>query len=152
MKDKFLASLPGVYILIFMVISPTLLTIFACILFNDFEGLYALIIPFIVTLILLLLRKYFFAEIELSEHGICKKYKNYIFSEISWNEIKSVESLPKSILVFKKIENEINDFNSMSFVLNSYSMKRIIKYKDYFKDKLKNLSHIYKGFEEQLLY
>ena len=121
---------------------PTL-SFFASIVLLFLNEWYPALVCFIVCIIfmlpLIIWRKWFFMQILINEDGLKTFYKDYIFSEIKWNEIKDAKvttityydayiSFSKLPNIFVNTKMAIKDKSIINVRLNSKPGNVLIKY------------------------
>lgn len=115
---------------------------------------------FIVTTIpFIIFRKFFFFKIRVNSTGISKIYRKQIITEIKWEsllEIRAFASMRGSILVFLDYDVEDVKMIPRKFKTNVYfeasnkNLEIISQYKNYFKDKIKDVSVL--GQDSKILF
>lgn len=152
----FLCFETGIYLLIFMILIPAILSIILAFCLNEFQFLYGLLLTFIGIIIIFLLRKTLFSKIILTEHNISRVYRNKIIKTIDWANLKIIKAIPKRHLIFldKDIpDDEIwKEYNhSIYFYVNQQKILQIKPFVKIVNCPIKNLDILGEDYKQQLL-
>ena len=156
MKNKFLLSISGIIILIFLIILPIISLTLASIFAKDAYILFALFVPLIFCITLFICRKTVFSQIEIDSIGIRRLYGKTIINSLTWDEVMVVKSTHNLMLNFLEKEKDTreiaNDYKTnIGFRINNTNENIILNYKAFFKDKITDLSSLPKYYQNLLL-
>lgn len=134
-NNSFLCFETGIYLLIFMVFMPTLLSIILTFCFKKFEYLYGLIFALLGLLLIFLLRKTLFSKIVLTEQNISRIYRKKIIKTIKWENLVIIKAIPKRHLIFLETDNPKKELwkeykDAIYFYVNK---QKILKLKPFIK-------------------
>ena len=154
-EDKFLVNRVGIYLLLSIFILAII--IIACFVITKSPEIFYGLLPIVPLCVLVIItRKYCFSTIILSNYGIEKNYNGKTLLKLEWDEVNVVKTFPYSMIYFLKqdmTQREVanNGKHLIYFQLNKANFKKLLKYKNFYKSKLKELSGIPPYYKNTLI-